>query len=290
VNYKAVVFEFTSPLTPYGSSTSGHAGSGDRYLFPEYSILEWIPSENTVLASFLVVRKVDPTAPFPIEAASETGNNRGKGKSKKSDKKGKGADKETNGSITQAPLSSTDTPQKPDAATPQDNNNTDTKPEPGTPAADSTSTPTTAANDANLKEYWQPITFRIHASNPKILEPLSRVVKPADEVRKYMNEVMDRAERAPDGFLALRLPREKVDPAVFAEENRGTPVSASGTAPGAGASRSRASVAIRRGGKLAGEESEVDQLPPETEEEEEEEEEDLMDFYDPPDGLPPLGA
>ncbi|CAL5873726.1 uncharacterized protein PFLUO_LOCUS8008 [Penicillium psychrofluorescens] len=284
VNYKAIVFEFTSPLTPYGSSTSGHAGSGDRYLFPEYSILEWIPTENTVLASFLIVRKVDPTTPFPLETPSETSNSKGKGKSKKGDKKGKGGEKDTNGATAQAPgPSATDTPQKPDAVKPPDNNNTDTKPDPGTPAGDST-TP----NEANLKEYWQPVTFRIHASNPKILEPLSRVVKPADEVRKYMNEVMDRAERAPDGFLANRLPREKVDPAVFAEENRGTPVSSPAPGAGASASRSRASLNLRRGSKLAGEESEVDQLPLETEAEEEEE--DLMDFYGAPDGLPPMGA
>lgn len=271
-------------MTPYGSSTSGHAGSGDRYLFPEYSILEWIPTENTVLASFLIVRKVDPTTPFPLETPSETSNSKGKGKSKKGDKKGKGGEKDTNGATAQAPgPSATDTPQKPDAVKPPDNNNTDTKPDPGTPAGDST-TP----NEANLKEYWQPVTFRIHASNPKILEPLSRVVKPADEVRKYMNEVMDRAERAPDGFLANRLPREKVDPAVFAEENRGTPVSSPAPGAGASASRSRASLNLRRGSKLAGEESEVDQLPLETEAEEEEE--DLMDFYGAPDGLPPMGA
>jgi hypothetical protein len=242
--------------------------------------LEWIPSENTVLASFLVVRKVDPTTPFPIETPSETSNNKGKGKSKKGDKKGKAAEKDTNGAAAQVPApSSTDTPQKPDAVKPPDNNNTDTKPEPGTPAGDSTTA--TTPNEANLKEYWQPVTFRIHASNPKILEPLSRVVKPADEVRKYMNEVMDRAERAPDGFLANRLPREKVDPAVFAEENRGTPVS--GLATGASASRSRASRS-----KVAGEDSEIDQLPLEIEVEEEEEE--LMDFYGAPDGLPPMGA
>ncbi|RMJ27588.1 hypothetical protein PHISP_01576, partial [Aspergillus sp. HF37] len=63
LSYRSVVFEFTSPLTPYGSSTSGHAGSGDRYLFPEHSILEWLPGGHTLIASFLVIKKVDPNAP-----------------------------------------------------------------------------------------------------------------------------------------------------------------------------------------------------------------------------------
>ncbi|KAJ5096070.1 hypothetical protein NUU61_005426 [Penicillium alfredii] len=272
VGYKSVVFEFTSPLTPYGSSTSGHAGSGDRYLFPEYSILEWIPTENIVLASFLVVRKVDPNAPFPIEPVSDTANARGKGKGASKSKKGK-AEKGKESTDLAAPNqvppsgSATDTPQKPASSdTPKP------KPDPATP-----NNPTTpvdpAANQTTLKEYWQPVTFRIHATSLRILEPLSRVVKPADEVRKYMNEVMDRAERAPDGFLALRLPHEEAQEAFEAE---GTPASGTGT-------RSRFS---RGGARLAEDESEVENLVADLEEEEE----DLIDFYGMPSSLPPLGV
>lgn len=49
-----------------------------------------------MLASFLVVREVDPNTPFPLETATEMANSRAKGKStksKKSDKKKKGDDK-----------------------------------------------------------------------------------------------------------------------------------------------------------------------------------------------------
>ena len=243
--FKSVVFEFTSPLTPYGSSTSGHAGSGDRYLFPEHSILEWLPNENTILASFLIIRKVDPNVPFPIEPAPDPTNSRGKGKgaskSKKGDKKGKGKE-------------------EPGTATPK-LEQSDTSVQQAAPEASS--------EPVALKEYWQPVTFRIHAADTRILEPLTRVVKPADEVRKYMNEIMDRAERAPDGFLAQRLPKED---AVDLTEIDETPANAapSGHRP----SRSGA----------VKEESEAENNILDLMEEEEE----LLEFYGDPMALPPL--
>lgn len=263
VAYKSIVFEFTSPLTPYGNVNSGHAGSGDRYLFPDHSILEWIPNENVILASFLVVRKVDPSKPFPIEPEGEPATSRGKGKTSKS-KKGKG--KDATEPPTPSPANHTGTPQKTE---PTDkigvNPNLAVSGTPGTPGQ-------SAVNEANLKEYWQPVTIRIHASNPRILEPLTRVVKPADEVRKYMNEIMDRAERAPDGFPAFRLPREEAHEAF---ESEGTPASVTNLA------RNRPS---RAAIKAPEEESEVENML------DVEEEEDLLDFYGAPMGLPPLKA
>lgn len=218
-----------------------------------------------MLASFLVVRKVDPNTPFPLEPAGDTTTGRGKGKgaskSKKGDAKGKNKDSPAPQTPNQtAGTVSVVTPQKPEIAE-QNGAASDTPGIPSEPAAP-------AAPAANLKEYWQPVTWRIHAANPRVLEPLTRVVKPADEVRKYMNEVMDRAERAPDGFPALRLPREEARE-VFESEN--TPASA--TNPTA-ASRSRPS-------RLR-EESEVESNVVDLEEDDE-----LLDFYGSPSGLPP---
>lgn len=261
LNYKSVVFEFTSPLTPYGSSTSGHAGSGDRYLFPEHSILEWLPNENTILASFLIVKKVDPNTPFPIETAPDAGTGRTKGKGASKSKKGAKAEKAAE---TPAPA---DAPPKQE---PSDNKADVKEGQSETPSTPSGK----PSSDANLKEYWQPVTFRIHAANPRILEPLTRVVKPADEVRKYMNEIMDRAERAPDGFPAFRLPYEDAREAF---ETESTPVST--VATGA-SSRIRPSKAVV---KPVEEESEVEKDVVEVEVEE-----DLMDFYGAPMGMPPL--
>ncbi|KAK1142815.1 hypothetical protein N8T08_007249 [Aspergillus melleus] len=312
MNFKSVVFEFTSPLTPYGSSTSGHAGSGDRYLFPEHTILEWLPGGNTVLASFLLVKKVDPNLPFPIETAPDAGNTRAKGKSgsrsKKSDKKKakdkekeekeereKEKDKKEESKTAEEKDKSNAQP----ASTPQDPSST----EPKQPATEgdktageqnqqkdqASATPSKAdpgkqlakeksedAKDTSyLKEYYQPVTFRIHSTNPKVLEPLNRVVKPADEVRKYMNEVMDRAERAPDGFLAYRLPREEIpeEPEVEETKKAGTPVPVS-----TGRKPSR--------GKAAVDESDAENS--EFVEEPDEEGEELKDFYGAPTGLLPM--
>jgi hypothetical protein len=259
-------------LTPYGSVTSGHAGSGDRYLFPEYSILEWLPNEDTILASFLITRKVDPNAPFPIETAPDPTTSRGKGKgtskSKKGDKKGK-AEKGKDGPETPAPNQAN--PPVPADATPNVEPFENTSEQAGTPGA--TSEP---VKEVKLKEYWQPVTFRIHATDNRILDPLTRVVKPADEVRKYMNEIMDRAERAPDGFLAFRLPHEDAREAFEAES---TPASTNA------ASASRRGPSRGSTFKVAEEESEVENAL-----DLEEEEEELMDFYGAPMGLPPLRA
>ena len=264
LNYRSVVFEFTSPLTPYGSSTSGHAGSGDRYLFPEYSILEWLPGGNTIIASFLVVKKVDPNAPFPIEPPPDPLTSKPKGKGSKSKKAEKGKDQNT--------PQSTPSQQPPTPA--------EQKPTPTESGANGSGPPTPTPNPANLKEYYEPVTFRIFSPSPKVLEPLTRVVKSPDEVRKYMNDVMNRAERAPSGFLALRLPREAEKAADLEPGDRksGTPAPAPG--------RTRLSRAHN-----VDEESEAETDGHVAQDEgEDEEEEELKDFYGSVTGLPPLAV
>jgi hypothetical protein len=51
-----------------------------------------------------------------------------------------------------------------------------------------------------------------------LLELVKRWVKPAEEVRKRMEETMGRCERAPDRYLALRLPHKGSVFAADAEE------------------------------------------------------------------------
>lgn len=110
----AVVFEFAG-------------GSGDRFLFPKYSILEFLPG-NQVIASFLIVRKGSPE----------------------------------------------DSPYY----------------------------------DPQL-DYYQPVTIRIFAQQGRTLETLGKVVAPQEEVRKYMDDIMDNMTRAEYVLLAMRLPKEK---------------------------------------------------------------------------------
>ncbi|KOS21502.1 hypothetical protein ESCO_005120 [Escovopsis weberi] len=102
-------------------------GSGDRFLFPKYSIVETVPtaSGQEVIASFLIVRK---------------------------------------GSISEY------------------------------------------GGDPEL-DYYQPVTIRIAAANGRHLENLARVVAPQEEVRRYMDDVMDNMTRAEYVLLAMRLPR-----------------------------------------------------------------------------------
>ncbi|KAH0492449.1 hypothetical protein TgHK011_007403 [Trichoderma gracile] len=106
-------------------------GTGDRYLFPKFSILEYLPSSSgqEVVASFLIVRK---------GSTSEYG---------------------------------------------------------GDPKLD----------------YYQPVTIRISTQTGRILENLMRVVAPQDEVRRYMDDVMDNMTRAEYVLLAMHLPRASRD-------------------------------------------------------------------------------
>ncbi|KAH6657090.1 hypothetical protein BKA67DRAFT_179413 [Truncatella angustata] len=114
-------------------------GTGDRYLFPKFSILEYQPGASQVLASFLIVRK---------GSKSEYG---------------------------------------------------------GDPALD----------------YYQPMTIRISSPSGKHLEQIARVVAPQDEVRRYMDDIMDNMTRAEYILLAMRLPRS--DKEDRAEERSETP-------------------------------------------------------------------
>ncbi|KAI1632394.1 hypothetical protein F4809DRAFT_628068 [Biscogniauxia mediterranea] len=100
-------------------------GTGDRYLFPKYSILEYSNGGSQAIASFLIVRR--------------------------------GSKLEYGG-------------------------------------------------DPEL-DYYQPVTIRLYSHSGKHLENLARVVAPQDEVRRYMDDIMDNMTRAEYVLLAMRLPR-----------------------------------------------------------------------------------
>lgn len=66
-----------------------------------------------------------------------------------------------------------------------------------------------ASNYNKNKTYYQPITVRLSCPNPRILEPVAKVLAPQDEVRRYMDGVFDKLLPAENVFLATRLPRSK---------------------------------------------------------------------------------
>lgn len=132
------------PVAPPKPDISGvvfefNGGNGDRYLFPKYSILDYLPG-GQVIASFLIVRK---------------------------------------GS-----------------------------------SSDSTS------YDPEL-DYYQPVTIRLYTHQGKQLDSLQKVVASPDEVRRYMEDIMDNTTRAEYVLLAMRLPKDS-EP-----EKEGTPVNSS---------------------------------------------------------------
>ncbi|KAF3483966.1 uncharacterized protein GIQ15_03290 [Arthroderma uncinatum] len=263
MDIKGVVFEF---ILPAGAN---HGPTGDRYLFPENMILDYFPGNTTVIASFLAIKRIDPPG-----SSTETDKKAPAGKVK--GKKAK---------LLQAPATPTpgETPSQtpvPQPDTNKDMNNS------GVPAAEDpkaadpqdTTEPSSPSKGAKpkVKEYYQPVTLRLHANNPRTLEPLGRVVKSPGEVRDYMNNVMDRIERADIEYLALRLPREQ-------RRGRGA---IAGDEPG------KAGGSIRATPRVKGTETESGAATPQNEDRggggDEVVEEELKDYYDSPCSLVPL--
>jgi len=69
-------------------------------------------------------------------------------------------------------------------------------------------------------EYWQSITLMVEVAYNRehLIECVKKWVKPADEVRKWMEETMKRCTRAPESHLALRLPIKGSKEAAEPEE------------------------------------------------------------------------
>ncbi|KAM7207906.1 hypothetical protein V8F20_001700 [Naviculisporaceae sp. PSN 640] len=69
-----------------------------------------------------------------------------------------------------------------------------------------------------VADYYQPVTIRLFTSAGRHLEHLPRVVAPEEEVRRYMDDVMDKAIRGEFMYLAMRLPRADKDGEANSDE------------------------------------------------------------------------
>ena len=56
-------------------------------------------------------------------------------------------------------------------------------------------------------QYYQPVTIRLSSHQPKTLEPIAKVVGPAEEARKHMLDTMSKMTLADEVHLVTRLPR-----------------------------------------------------------------------------------
>lgn len=120
-------------------------GIGDRFSFPRFSILEYLPGGTQVIVSFLIIRK-------------------------------------------------------------------------GSGAGAGATTTIAAKGYKDTASYYQPVTMRLSSLQPRVLEPLARVVAPPDEVRRYMNSIFDKMSPAENAFLVTRLPRVLDEPVMENDE------------------------------------------------------------------------
>ncbi len=75
-------------------------------------------------------------------------------------------------------------------------------------------------------DYYQPMTVRLTGKLHRCLEYLGRVVAPRDEVKKYMDEVMENTTRAEYVLLAMRLPRKEKEDGDAGDEKESNEVAA----------------------------------------------------------------
>ena len=112
-------------------------GTGDRFSFPRFSILDYLPGGMQVIVSFLIIRRGNLSASLKYK---------------------------------------------------------------------------------DTKSYYQPVTLRLNSHHPRLLEPLARVVASPDEVRKYMDSIFDKMNRADEVYLPMRLPRAKEEGQVESKD------------------------------------------------------------------------
>ena len=182
VTYRPLTFEFVE-------------GNGDRFYFPSYSFMEWLPNGSGAKFSFLVT-KLKPES----EAA------------------------------TIQPQ----TPAQPQTTTPSNAPNTtpaapgdsrSTFPAaPGGPTTTPTPTPTPTPapsyvappriedfderNDLKNIDFYQPVTVLVLTDEHEVKNALPRAIRPPSVVEKYMEEVFDTCKRAEETYLAFRLPKD----------------------------------------------------------------------------------
>ncbi|KAF2643268.1 hypothetical protein P280DRAFT_467321 [Massarina eburnea CBS 473.64] len=184
--YKPLVFDFME-------------GNGDKYYFPSYSFMEWLPGMRGAKFSFLITK----LKPKPASKSEEK-------------------QKVPSTPAPKAEPAPAPTPTSTPSASVVGGNQV-----PGhftfAPTPAQATTPTALVTpqvlppsiqdyneqeDINEIDFYQPVTVLVLSATAGVLHSLPRAVRPPDVVEKYMNEVFDTARRAEETFLAFRLPKE----------------------------------------------------------------------------------
>ena len=185
ITYRPLTFEFVE-------------GNGDRFYFPSYSFMEWLPNGSGAKFSFLVTK----LKPKPEDATTAAA-------------KPPSTPSTPAPPQTPTPASAAPTPATTAAATAQPN----PPPTPATPATPSTPsyTPPPRIEDFDDRSdlpaiaLYQPVTVLVLTDEHDVKAALPRAIRPPSEVHKYMEDVFDACERARETYLAFRLPREGAD-------------------------------------------------------------------------------
>lgn len=207
ITYRPLTFEFVE-------------GNGDRFYFPSYSFMEWLPNGSGAKFSFLVTK----LKPKPEDTAAAA--------------KPPSTPATPAPPQTPTPASAAPTPAGAPAPTPSTTTTATAQPNPPphfpppTPATPATPsyTPPPRIEDFDDRSdipsiaLYQPVTVLVLTDEHDVKSALPRAIRPPSEVNKYMEEVFDACERAGETYLAFRLPREGVDGLVVAESEGATPM------------------------------------------------------------------
>ncbi|KAG9187645.1 hypothetical protein G6011_05516 [Alternaria panax] len=186
-------------------------GSEDKFYFPSYSFMEWLPNGTGAKLSFLITKMKPKPESEPEPEPSVKPPSTPAPKSTPTPAPTPGS---TPNATPNAPQSNAMTP------TP---NPTNPAFAPIQPAATAPPTPFVPPkppqriedfdemNEIDNIEFYQPVTVLLlieHDDGDEIASALPRSIRPPHVVEKYMNEVFDRCKRADETYLAFRLPRD----------------------------------------------------------------------------------
>ncbi|KAJ6196865.1 hypothetical protein J3E72DRAFT_244439 [Bipolaris maydis] len=200
-------------------------GNEDKFYFPSYSFMEWLPNGTGAKLSFLITKMKPKPKPEPVVEPPSTPAPKATPAP---------APTPTPVPASSAPAPSAHTPAAPTpgpappngmAPTPNSSNPTFTSIQPAASAPPTPATPATPfvppkppqrieefdeMNEIDNIEFYQPVTVLLLIENDdgdEIASALPRSIRPPHIVEKYMNEVFDRCKRADETYLAFRLPR-----------------------------------------------------------------------------------
>jgi hypothetical protein len=229
--YRPLTFEFVQ-------------GNGDRFYFPSYSFMEWLPNGSGAKFSFLVTKMKPKPKPKPAPKAPSTpavpqtpAPNATPAQNATPAANATPAPNATPGpGATPAPNATPGpNPTPASTSTPSNANVTPSTPIPTTPYV-----PPPRIEDFDEKndiadiEFYQPVTVLVLTDEPEIRNSLPRAIRPPAVVEKYMDSVFDTCKRADETYLAFRLPKEgALTDADAARSGDATPAVATPTADAA---------------------------------------------------------